>query len=128
MEPVIPTPEEAGKLLERLVSQFNAGVRSRNFSQYLDLFDQRAVLEYEGVPDWGPFEGKDAIARRFEDDPPDDEIRVTRWKYDRGRVIAQFVWRDIPEACGGAIVIVPRDQKVTHLTIAFGGPAARWSA
>jgi hypothetical protein len=119
------TTEEAGKLLQQLVSLFNGCVRTQDFSQCIDLFDDTAVLEYEGIPDWGPFEGKSAIARRLHDDPPDDELVVTGWKYERGRIVAQFKWRDIPEARGGTFVIVPRDRKIARLIIAFGGPDAR---
>jgi hypothetical protein len=128
MQAAFPTQEEAGKLLERLVALFNTSVRSRDFSEYVEMFQDDAVVDYEGVPERGPLEGKPAIAQRFADEPPDDEVRVTRWKYDGGRILAQFVWKDIPEARGGALVIVPRGDKIAHLTIAFGGPACRWKS
>lgn len=120
------TQDQAGTFLERLVALHNAGVRSRDFSPLIDLFADDAVLEFEGVPDWGPFEGKDAIARRIYSDAPDDEIRITRWKKKPGSVCAEFVWKDIPEARGGTFVVVTRGDKIARLTMAFGGPASRW--
>lgn len=122
------TQELAGIFIERLVALHNAGVRTRDFSPFIDLFDDDAVLEFEGVPDWGPFEGKSAIAQRIRSDAPDDEIRITRWKRKSGSVCAEFVWEDIPEARGGTFVVVPHGDKIARLTLAFGGPASRWSA
>jgi hypothetical protein len=128
MQAAFPTQEEAGKLLDRLVTLFNDGVRRRDFSEYVNVFDDDAVVDFEGVPERGPLEGKAVIFQRYQDDLPDDEIRITRWKYDRdaGRILAQFVWKDIPEGRGGALVLVPRGDKIARLTIAFGGPACRW--
>jgi hypothetical protein len=120
------TRDDAGKLLERCIGAFNEGVRTGDFSAFLENFTEDAVLDFEGIPDWGPFEGRDAITVRIERDPPDDEIKVMRWRYDRDRICAEFRWKDIPEARGGDMLIVPRDGLIQRLTIAFGGPATRW--
>jgi hypothetical protein len=120
------TDEDAGKLLAECIGAFNAGVRGGDFSAFLENFTEDAVLDFEGINDWGPFEGRDAIASRFERDPPDDEVAVTRWRYDGARICAEFRWKDIPEARGGNMLIAPRDNKIERLTIAFGGPATRW--
>lgn len=120
------TSEDAGKFLERHVELFNQAVHSGDFQAFMETFADDAILEFEGVPDWGPFQGKAAITRRYYEDPPDDEVRVLRWKYERGRIVAEFRWKDIPEARGGCIVITPRAGKVARLTIAYGGPATRW--
>lgn len=120
------TRDDAGKMLAQCVDAFNEGVRAGDFTAFLENFTEDAVLEFEGINDWGPFEGRDAIAARIERDPPDDEISVTRWRYDGSRICAEFRWRDIPEARGGDMLIVPRDAKIERLTIAFGGPGTRW--
>jgi|GEM_PF-6096745 len=127
MQAAFPTHEEAGKLLERLVALYNDGVRRRDFLDYVDAFTDDAAIDFEGVPERGPLQGKTAILERYRDDLPDDEIRVTRWKYDGGRIYAQFVWKDIPEARGGTLVIVPRGDRIACLTVAFGGPLCRWT-
>ena len=126
MQAAFPTSEEAGKFLERVVALFNACVRRCDFSEYVQLFEDQAVIDYEGIPERGPIIGKAEIAEHFQCDAPDDEIHVTRWKWDGRRIMAQFVWKDIPEATGGAVVIEPRDDKIARLTLAFGGPAAHW--
>ncbi|HEV3153504.1 MAG TPA: nuclear transport factor 2 family protein [Candidatus Baltobacteraceae bacterium] len=110
--------------LERFVALFNTGVRTHDFSQFLEYFSDDAVLEYDGVPD-PPLLGKPAIVQRYRDDPPDDQIRVVRWKAERDRITAEFRWNDIPEARGGCFVIDRRGEKISHLTVAFGGPATR---
>lgn len=122
------TNEQAGKFVERIVTAYNAGVRTRDFSRLIELFADDAVLDFEGTPDWGPFEGKVAIAQRIRSDAPDDEIRVTRWKTKNGSICADFMWTDIPEGRGGTILVVPRGEQIAHLTLAFGGPASHWSA
>jgi hypothetical protein len=120
------TNEQAETLLNRLVAAHNAGVRTGDFSLLVALLDENAIMEFEGVPDWGPFTGREAIARRLAADPPDDEIRVTRWKVERGQIVAEFRWRDIPEASGGCFIVEPRGEHVARLTIAFGGPHCRF--
>jgi hypothetical protein len=126
MQAAFPTADEAGKFLERVVGVFNACVRCGDFTALVNLFDDDAVLDFEGIPERGPVAGKAAIKQHFRFDPPDDEIRVTRWKWDRGHIYARFVWQDIPEAMGGCVDIEPREEKIARLTLAFGGPAARW--
>jgi hypothetical protein len=69
--------------------------------------------------------GREAIAARYRDDPPDDEIRVTRWKTKGDTIAAEFVWNDAPEAVGGCIFVEPCDDLVSRLTIAIGGPRCR---
>ena len=115
-------------LLERLTEAFNTGVRTGDFTAFVRLFTPDAVISWEGVPQRGPLEGIEAIERRYRDDPPDDEIALTRAHDDGARIFADFVWRDIPEARGGTLVIVPAGDRVASLRIAYGGPLTRWSA
>jgi len=119
-----PATEAAGTFLEHVVTLFNGGVRSGDFSHYLELFADDAVLEFDGIPD-PPLAGRDAIAQRYRDNPPDDQIRIKRSKLEGARIVAEFQWRDIPEASGGCFILERRGEKIAHLTIAFGGPATR---
>ncbi len=116
-----PTNDEAGELLSELVSLYNAGVRTRNFSGLLALLADDAVFTFEGTSDRGPLVGKPAIAQHFQDDPPDDAVRIVRWKRQGNEIAAQFGWLDIPEG-GGCLYVEPRNGRVLRLTIAFGGP------
>lgn len=120
------TQDQAEALLDACVRAFNAGVQERTFEKFLELFTEDAVLEFEGINDWGPFEGRDAIAARIERDPPDDQIRVTRRRVWADRIVAEFRWNDIPEARGGDLLLAVRDGRIARLCIAFGGPSTRW--
>lgn len=113
--------DEAAELLERCIALYNAGVSTRDFRGFLALFTEDAVLDFEGVPDRGPLVGKAAIAQHFDDDPPDDQLRIKRWKTDGAHVVAEFGWLDIPEG-GGCLFIEPRDRHIRRVTIALGGP------
>lgn len=115
------TYDEAGQLLERCIALYNAGVRTRDFSGFLALLTEDAVLEFEGIPERGPLTGKNAIAQHLRDDPPDDELKVTRWKTDGAQIVAQFSWTDIPES-GGCLLVRARDSRAEHITIVLGGP------
>lgn len=118
------TSATAQDFLDHFVSVFNASVRRGNFADFVRLFAGDAVLEYDGIPD-PPIEGIAAIARRYQENPPDDEIRVIRWKAQGDRIMAEFRWCDIPEASGGCCIIQLRGGEIAHLTVAFGGPASR---
>ena len=110
--------------LDHVVSLFNQAVREHDFSRFVDLFCDDAVLEFDGVPD-PPLSGKPAIALRYRENAPDDEIRIDQWRTEPGRLVAAFRWRDIPEAIGGCFVIERRGDCISHLTVAYGGPATR---
>ena len=113
--------DEAGEFLAQIVSAYNAGVRTRDFSGFLALLADDAVFDFEGVSERGPLEGKAAIVQRLADDPPDDAIRVKRWRGDAAHIVAEFAWTDIPEG-GGCLFIEPRDGRIARLTLALGGP------
>lgn len=113
--------DEAGEILTQIVSAYNAGVRTRDFSGFLALLADDAVFDFEGVSERGPLEGKATIARHFGDDPPDDPIRVKRWRSGAGQIVAEFAWADIPEG-GGCLFIEPREGRVARLTLALGRP------
>jgi SnoaL-like protein len=113
--------DEAGAFLAKIVSLYNAGVRTRDFSGFLDLLTDDAIFDFEGTSERGPLEGKRAIAQHFADDPPDDAIRVKRWKQRDEAIVAEFSWSDIPEG-GGCLFITPREDRVARITIVLGGP------
>jgi hypothetical protein len=119
------TNEQAERLLHKHVEAFNAGVRSGDFAPFVALFTDDATIDFEGIPERGPIEGREAIARRYREDPPDDEIRVKRWKLNGNVIAAEFYWRDVAEAIGGCFFIEPEGERVARLTIALGGPRCR---
>lgn len=113
--------EEAGKLLEQCISSYNAGVRTRDFRGFLALLTEDAVLDFEGIPERGPLTGKAAIAQHLQDDPPDDQLQINRWKTDGSDIAAEFSWTDIPES-GGCLLVRARGPRAERITIVLGGP------
>lgn len=103
------------------MSLYNTGVRTCEFSGVIALFADDGALDFEGVPGRGAFTGKAAIAQHFIDDPPEDEIFVTRWKHAGDSIIAEFRWTDIPEG-GGCLFVQRREGSIARLTIVLGGP------
>lgn len=121
-----PADDGAAELLERSISAYNAGVRTSDFRSFLALLTDDAQFDFEGVPDRGALAGKDAIAQHFADDPPDDQIRIVRWKRRAGEIVAEFTWLDIPES-GGCLVLRPSGERIQGLTIVLGGPRRRFA-
>ena len=116
-----PTQDEAGEFLAKIVLLYNTGVRTRDFAPFLALLADDAVLDFEGVSERGPLEGKPAIAQHLRDDPPDDAIRIKRWKIVDHTIAAEFCWTDIPEG-GGCLFVERSEGRIMRLTIALGGP------
>jgi hypothetical protein len=120
------TNEQAEQLLQRHVDAFNTAVRTGDFSPFVAMFTDDGIVDFEGIPERGPIVGREDIALHYREDPPDDQIRVTRWKFKDNVIAAEFIWRDAPEAIGGCFFIEPRGDLVARLTIALGGPRCRF--
>ena len=96
------------------VRRFNQGVRTKDFSEMLDHFADDAELHFHGVP-VGPFEGKDAIAAAYRDNPPDDEIVLITDGGDGG----DYAWRSDPARIAGRIAIRSESGRITRLDVTF---------
>lgn len=116
--------DEAGDFLRHIVTLYNTGVRTRDFRALLAMLTDDAVLDLEGTSEQ-PFRGKEAIARHFQDDPPDDPVRVKRWKQHGPEIAAEFSFLDIPEG-GGCLYVARRGGRIARITVAFGGPRSRF--
>lgn len=117
--------DEAGEFLQQVVALYNTGVRTRDFRGFVALLTDDAVLDFEGTSELRPFRGKAAIMQHFEDDPPDDGIRIKRWKQNGAEIAAEFTWLDIPEG-RGCLYIERRETQIAGITVAFGGPRCRF--
>ena len=78
--------------LRRHVDRFNEGVRTGGFAPMLAHFAADAELVFVGVPA-GPFRGKEAIARAYREQPPDDEIDVSDVCEEGRELVADSAWR-----------------------------------
>jgi SnoaL-like domain len=90
------TEADAAVLAARHIAEFNGAVAARNFAQFLCLFTDGAVIRFENVPGAGTLEfaGRDAYAKAYAEQPPDDKIDISGAVTVDGDVaVVPFVWR-----------------------------------
>ena len=106
-------------LLDDHVRRFNEGVRSGDFGPMLAAFADDAELRFEGVPA-GPFQGREAIAAAYREQPPDDEIEVLgAEERDDGVVVARYAWMRDGGKQAGELHLTPRDGEIARLVVTF---------
>jgi RimJ/RimL family protein N-acetyltransferase len=110
--------EQVNELLGQHVESFNAGVRSGDWSAMLARFDDKAEMEFRGVP-VGPFVGKDAIAAAYREQPPDDELRVLEEREREGRIEARYAWLAEPDIAAGELLLTPEGGLIRKLVVTF---------
>jgi steroid Delta-isomerase len=105
-------------ILDEHVQRFNAGVRSGDFGPMLENFSAGATMAFEGVP-VGPFEGRDAIAQAYRDQPPDDELDVLDTRRVGDTLIAGYAWRRTPDLRAGELRLTLDDDRIAKLVVTF---------
>jgi steroid Delta-isomerase len=86
----------------------------------LEQFADDAELAFEGVP-VGPFRGKEAIARAYEEQPPDDEIVILRTRESGDDLItADYAWLADPKGRAGSIILRLNGGLIDRLVVTFG--------
>jgi steroid delta-isomerase len=86
----------------------------------VEEFADNAELAFEGVP-VGPFRGKEAIARAYAEQPPDDEIEILRTRESgENLIVVDYAWRSDPKARAGAMIFRLRDGRIDRLLVTFG--------
>jgi ketosteroid isomerase-like protein len=106
------------RLLHEHVERFNAAVRSGDFGPMLEHFTDDAELVFEGVP-VGPFQGKDAIAAAYREQPPDDEIDVLEAREEGESVVASYGWRADRSRRAGDMILTTRGDLIARLVVTF---------
>ena len=108
-------------LVRAHVERFNAGVRSGDFGPMVEEgFADSAELAFEGVP-VGPFRGKEAIARAYAEQPPDDEVAILRTNESgEEMVVVDYAWTAAPKERAGSMIFRLRDGKIDRLLVTFG--------
>src|SRR3954453_19592738 len=96
------------RLLEDHAERFNSGVRSGDFAPMLENFAADATMAFGGVP-VGPFVGRDAIARAYREQPPDDELSVLDSRQDGDTIVAGYAWRREPDTRAGELRLTIAD-------------------
>jgi hypothetical protein len=125
------TETEAAILAARHVSAFNDAVAAKNFSEFLCLFTDDAVIRFENVPGAGQLEfaGRDAYTKAYASQPPDDQIDINgKAEPDEGGdgIVVPFAWRR--DGSPGTIRLTytagdddDLDSRfVTRMTVTFG--------
>ena len=85
----------------------------------LEQFAAGARMSFEGVP-VGPFEGRDAIAAAYRDQPPDDEIEVLdAEERGDGLVVARYAWAAEPGVAAGELRLRRDCDEIVELVVTF---------
>ena len=109
-------------LLDEHVRRFNHGIRSGDFGPMVSGFTEDAELRFEGVPA-GPFEGREAIAAAYREQPPDDEVEILgAEEREDGVVVARYAWKRDDGKQAGEMLLTPRDGKIAQLVVTFAEP------
>jgi hypothetical protein len=93
-------------------------VRTGDFAPMLDEFADDAELVFVGVP-VGPFQGKDAIAAAYREQPPDDEIDVRGVRRQGVEVVADYGWRREPGVRAGELRLTVDGDEIRRLVVTF---------
>ena len=99
----------------RHVTLFNEGVRTGDFSAWLDTFHEDCTVTFVGLP-LGPIAGRPALAEAYRVHPPSSAMRVIAATEQPERVAARFVWDAAPHT-GGVFALTLRDGLVADLTV-----------
>jgi hypothetical protein len=107
--------DAARAYVEQHIDLLNEGVRTQDFSAFLDTFADDAVMRFEGVPA-GPFIGRAAVGEAYRDNPPDDTMRLTSIRPTATGTLGSFEW----EAGGsGFFILETRNGKTVRLDVSF---------
>ena len=106
--------------LERHVATFNAAVESGDFAPLVALFAADARLEFAGVP-VGPFEGRDAIAAAYAEQPPNDTITILSTTVaPDGTIVEAFSWSADRGLRSGEMRLLVDGEQIRRLVVVFG--------
>jgi steroid Delta-isomerase len=99
------------------VAAFNVAVESGEWGRFADRFAADAVMRFTNVPA-GPFNGRDAIARGYAEQPPDETMRILDITSDAGAGAdtVRFAWAS---GATGTMLVTWQDQLVAGLVITF---------
>jgi steroid Delta-isomerase len=106
------------QLLHQHIDRFNRAVRSGAWDEMTSYFTDDAELRFEGVPA-GPFEGRENITSAYQEQPPDDEVRILEANQVGDETIADYAWAADPERPAGEMRLTERDGRIARLVVTF---------
>ena len=115
----LDVPVSGVEILRDHVVRFNDGVRTDDFARMLEQFADDARMEFRGVR-VGPFEGREAIAAAYRDQPPDDEIELLEAEErDEELAVARYAWAAEPGVAAGELRLRRRGDRISELVVTF---------
>jgi steroid delta-isomerase len=97
------------------LERFNTAQRSGQWAPFVATFTEDAAMSFAGVPA-GPYQGRDAIGRAYEQQPPSDTMSATSVATEGDTDVVRFTW----DAGGtGTMTLRWRDGQVAALHVAF---------
>ena len=97
------------------IRAFNDAVTRADFTDFAATFASSATMSFIVVPA-GPFHGRNAIARGYAENPPDDTMSVRSWHREVDRDIVRFAWDG---GGSGSLALTWDGDLVATLTVAF---------
>jgi steroid Delta-isomerase len=106
------------KPIDAYIADHNVAVRTGDWGRFADWFTDDAEVRFEGVP-VGPFRGRDAIRRAYEERPPDDEVEIRAVREEGGTTVADYGWAAEDGMRAGELRLAWEGDRVRELVITF---------
>ncbi len=107
------------ELLERHARLFNEAIWTGDFRPMLEHFTDDAELVFIGVP-VGPFRGREAIAAAYREQPPDDEIQISRPRREEEQLVVDYARAKDRGPRAGEMRFTIRTGRIARLVVTFG--------
>ena len=109
--------DATSRLLRDFVECFNRGVKTGDFQPLLKLLDPDVTMRFRGGIARGPYQGREAVASGYRDEPPDDEIEFLDTKVKGGEVVVGYSWMRTPDVRAGELRMVLGDGTITSIEV-----------
>ena len=106
------------KPIDRYIAAHNDAVRSGDWREFADWFTDDAEVRFEGVP-VGPFRGRHAILRAYEERPPDDEVEIRAVRDEGDWTVADYGWARGAGVRAGELRLAWDGERIQQLVITF---------
>lgn len=106
----------ARELLEAYVKAHNEGERTGDFRALVGLMHPDAELRFKG-PRVGPFVGRTAIARAFDEDPPGASLRLLGVEASGRTAEAPYGWVGAAAVVAGTLHLEEEGGKIRRLEV-----------
>lgn len=102
--------------LQRYLDVHNAAIETGDFNSLVRLFTPNGELHFVGI-DFGPFYGREEIAKAFRDRPPEHKLALSSVTADGNKATAVYATAEKPDEHVGTLVLTEEDEMIQRLTI-----------